>query len=525
MRFFTRLARVFFAGVAALALCATVRALDPTRAVKDYRLTEWVSTDGLPYPAIRAIAQSGDGYLWLATRAALTRFDGLSFTAYTTANLSLLPSDDVQTVCADRDGTLWVGTIKGVLWYRNGEWSRPALHPDLDSRLVSTFLSDPAGGMWIGTDSGVFHRSKDGTCEKNASFVIRNKGQPQNFIWTIGVSSQDEVFVTGWGLFSLRDGKTQSFAPSADPAFDETRVVVFDRFGGMWIGTGLGLYYWKNGQLRAFGTRQGLPANSVRSLFIDHDDNVWVGTTNGLSRFSDGKFQDVTRDGERLSHILCLGEDREGNLWVGSDNGLFRLRDLKVTTISQRDGLRSNSVLSVLEAHDGSKWIGTWGGGLAHLTANGIVSLTAEDGLLEDGIYSLAEDDQGGVWIGYNAKRLSYLKNGKLTHYGAEQGVGGRVRSIAVDHAGVAWIAVSGTVKRFNAGRFEDVKVDGLLESDSCGSTPRAACGSSEWILSCGGSATGAGRFSRFPQMSRASRTVSLTIRAVISGRRSMAAR
>ncbi|HEX2854060.1 MAG TPA: response regulator [Opitutaceae bacterium] len=451
----------------AMALSAvSVHALDPVRAVKDYKFTEWLPTDGLPYPAIRAIDQSGDGYLWLATRAGLGRFDGLNFTTYTKENLPLLSSDDVLTLCAAKDGTLWVGTQKGVLLYRDGEWSWPALHPDVDSHMVSAFLSDSSGGMWVATDAGIFFCAKDGTCTSKATYKVRTRGQPQNFIWTIGVSPAGEAFVTGWGLFKVVQGKLQLFAPQQeDVSFDEARAIAFDRDGGMWIGTGLGLRYWKDGKVRTFSTRDGLPANSVRSLLIDRDDNVWIGTTNGLARYANGTFQIATRGGERLSHVLWLDEDREGNIWVGLDNGLCRLRDLKVTTISQRDGLVSNSVLCLLEAKDGNRWVGTWGGGLAHITPQGITSLTTENGLLEDGIFCLAEDARAGMWIGYNARRLSYLKDGKLAHYGPDEGVEGRVRSIAVDREGGVWITCNGKLKLFNGRRFETVRIDGLRDA------------------------------------------------------------
>jgi signal transduction histidine kinase/CheY-like chemotaxis protein/ligand-binding sensor domain-containing protein len=443
----------------------SVHALDPVRAVKDYKFTEWLTGDGLPYPSIRAIDQSGDGYLWLATRAGLGRFDGLNFATYTTANLPLLPSDDVLTLCTTTDGTLWVGTQKGVLWYRNGEWSRPAIHPEVDSRMVSAFLADPDGGLWLATDKGVFHRTKDGVCTVKAIYTVKARGQPQNFIWTIGVSPAGDAFVTGWGLFSVSDGKLQLFAPrQEDVSFDEARAIAFDKSGGMWIGTGLGLRYWKDGKIRTFSTHDGLPANSVRSLLIDRDDNVWIGTTNGLARYTNGTFQIVTRGGERLSHVLWLSEDREGNIWIGLDNGLCRLRDLKVTTISQRDGLLSNSVLCTLEAKDGSKWVGTWGGGLAHITPQGITSMTVDNGLLEDGIFCLAEDESGGLWIGYNARRISYLKDGKLTHFGPETGVEGRVRSICIDGKQDVWITSTNGLKRFRNRRFESMRVEALRD-------------------------------------------------------------
>ena len=73
--------------VLALWALPAARALDPARAIKDYRITEWGQAHGLPYPSVAAIGQSSDGYLWIATSAGLGRFDGATFTTFTTANV------------------------------------------------------------------------------------------------------------------------------------------------------------------------------------------------------------------------------------------------------------------------------------------------------------------------------------------------------------------------------------------------------------------------------------------------------
>lgn len=439
-------------------------ALEPARAVKDYRITEWLAADGLPYPSIRALAQSGDGFLWVGTRAGLARFDGESFTVYNPANQPALPSEDILAVARAADGTIWIGTSKGLIWYHEGTWSRPKLHAQLDQDIVCAFSPQSNGGMWIATAQGLFNYTPKKGCELTAPAPLRvvTEGQPPSRIETIASSPEGKLLVTAWGLFEKQGNVLQDLFPDARIPFRETRAIAFDKSGGLWIASGLGLFYWKDHQLQSFGTRDGLPANSVRSLLIDHDDNVWVGTINGLARYANGKFQTVVRGGEKLSHILCLDEDQEGNLWVGTDNGLYRISDLKVTTLSERDGLRSNAVLSLLQARDGSKWIGTWGGGLTHIGGGRIESFTTENGLLEDGILCLAEDAVGGIWIGYNAKRLSYLKDGKLEHFAEDKGFAGRARSLLVDREGTVWATDLSRLKRLESGSFKVVEIPGM---------------------------------------------------------------
>ena len=61
----------------ALALPAgPAAALDPARALTQYVRDAWGLKEGLPQLSVQAMAQTPDGYLWLATEEGLVRFDG-----------------------------------------------------------------------------------------------------------------------------------------------------------------------------------------------------------------------------------------------------------------------------------------------------------------------------------------------------------------------------------------------------------------------------------------------------------------
>ena len=54
-----------------------------------YGVDFWREAEGLAQSRIRAIAQTRDGYIWLATDGGLVRFNGETFTAFTTETGSL----------------------------------------------------------------------------------------------------------------------------------------------------------------------------------------------------------------------------------------------------------------------------------------------------------------------------------------------------------------------------------------------------------------------------------------------------
>jgi ligand-binding sensor domain-containing protein len=64
-------------------------------------------------------------------------------------------------------------------------------------------------------------------------------------------------------------------------------------------------------------------------------------------------------DGLSDESVWCLMEDREHNVWVGTQNGLNRFRDEKVTTLTRREGLKSDDVEALAAGPDGAIWAST----------------------------------------------------------------------------------------------------------------------------------------------------------------------
>jgi hypothetical protein len=84
--------------------------LDPNRRLSQYGHNAWRIQDGfLPGPPEQfGLAQTGDGYLWIAMRAGLFRFDGVRFTRWRSPDGK---QDRVYAPLGTSDGSLWVGPI------------------------------------------------------------------------------------------------------------------------------------------------------------------------------------------------------------------------------------------------------------------------------------------------------------------------------------------------------------------------------------------------------------------------------
>src|SRR4051812_35908434 len=67
----------------------------------------WQTETGLPQNTVHSIAQTTDGYIWVATEEGIARFDGAGFRVFDKQNTPALRSNDVRALLATSGGELW----------------------------------------------------------------------------------------------------------------------------------------------------------------------------------------------------------------------------------------------------------------------------------------------------------------------------------------------------------------------------------------------------------------------------------
>lgn len=456
---------------AAPLLTPSAWALDPDKAITQYMQTSWTSESGLPQNSVQAMAQTSDGYLWFGTQEGLGRFDGMRFTTYTRHNTHGLASSFIQTLVAGRDGSLWIGTDSGLSHYQpatpatpEGSFTSLTMKDGLAGNNITALCEDRQGGLWVGTGRGLDRivdgqiqrwTTNDGLADPSISSIVQDKG---GTLW-VG---------TAKGLSRFDNGRFRTLTARDGLAGDAILALAASPDGSLWAGTQAhGVVQIRNGRVTPIP--QHLPSNEIAALLVDNDGTLWIAfDRHGIARLYQGKLEyyDAPRGLPSDRCARALFEDREGSLWIGFvDAGVAQLRNGKFTVFGTPEGLSGNYTGNVLQAQDGSMWVGADDRGLDHILANGRVEVWGpRNGLPNQAVYSMLQTRDGDMWVGYRRGTLARVHQGQVSIYHDPAAGEFSINALLEDRNGTLWIGFEGKgLARFDHGSIRHVTDTGRI--------------------------------------------------------------
>jgi len=433
--------------VALLLVAPSVHALDPSRQVSQYGHTAWTLQDGVLPGAPTAMAQTADGYLWIATRGGLVRFDGVRFAPFAPPAGEKLRTTRILTLRAASDGSLWIGTRSSLERWHDGHLK---VYETPRSQIPS-IVEGPGGKIWFTRMS--LSDTEGPLCEVQNQNVVCHGiagGVPISVGRQVTVDADGAFWVVSDNrLMRWHGGAARTWIPPGiDPseAGDVLHTVARTRDGSVWVGAtqptqGLGLLQLVDDKLQSYVTPQ-LDGRklSVSPMVEDRDGALWIGTQDaGVYRlYKDQVSHYGSGDGLSSDTVQNIFEDREGTVWVLTTRGIDAFRDIRVASFTSREGLSADLANGVLATRDGAVWINTWHW-LDVLRDGKVTSLKPRKDFPGDEVISMYEDRSGAIWMGID-EDLAVYEAGRFHPIRRADGSSPSARGTTQDIAGDIWV-------------------------------------------------------------------------------------
>ena len=370
----------------------------------------YTTADGLLRDEATKVKQDSHGFLWFCMEGGLSRFDGYAFKNYTMNDG--LPAPTAYDFIETSGGTIWISSNEGLIKFN---------------------------------PSGIRQKfDKNNPANPDSMFQVFAPSDEKNDKW-FGELVEDENKII-WA--STQSGLLRIEIKNGHPIFSKTEITFpilslnKDSNGNLWIGSWeKGLFQMSpDGKFHQFTDEHGLPKVSgkfpmtVTSILEDKEDRIWIGgrgISNGICRLVENPQPNqkivencyTEKKGLSSDWITSLLQSSDGTIWIGTvakltqlnkfdekGNPIFRILDSK-------NGFNDFAVNDVLEDRDGNIWMATTNG-IKKLSKQGFTQYNENDGLSSlINLSSIFETNDGEFIVTNhpNERNISVFRNGKFT--------------------------------------------------------------------------------------------------------------
>lgn len=370
-----------------------------------YRLHEGVlerhskSDIGILTDRFACLEEGFDGTIWgVSAHNDLVRFDGTQWEVFIDEGLSM--SGRTRDLLAEENGTIWIGTEKGMFRYISGEIEK---------------LEDQLGG----SADHIFSIAR--TPEGNIAYSTFNNGlkllQPRVFKTYLArepimgdvvrcvVPDGDGGYMVGTtkGVSHIRNGRPRK-AFKVMETYDVTDIIIMPDDTFYFSTYGQGLYRYQKGELEKISIEQGLPSDTIYRMFLAEDGRIFLGTYSGLSIYDGTSFENFSiGDGLSSNIVLSLFNDSQGRIWLSmASGGLALFEDGEIRSLTKGTKIEDATVFHLSEDSEGVIW-GGYSGGAIRYREDELSIFTLTGVFPRANIFHVWKDAQKSIWLTSNS--------------------------------------------------------------------------------------------------------------------------
>lgn len=299
------------------------------------------------------------------------------FTNFNSDNSSL-PSNKINCIAIDADGTKWIGTDNGfAALLPNEEWkiyNNPNTSDTLLTQITAVTI-DRQGNKWLASFRDKIYLIK---LDKNGNYLLHNEipvFQNKNYyINSIAIDHNGSKWLAtkAGGVWQInQQGKWFCYDMSIVPEFmtDEINAVAVDEKNEKWVASAAGLWSTQDG-------KEWTPYDifdNITTVEVDAKGSVCIGVSDKKGRqklYCNSQLFKLSKDfsSNKYFKIKGMSIDREGIVWaVGT--GIARYQNDERNLFDLNTTEFTSNLASCVEFEDGIGvlWIGTSDKGLYRL--------------------------------------------------------------------------------------------------------------------------------------------------------------
>lgn len=498
----------------------------PAQTIKNYSASYIDVSTGLSNNYVRNIVQDDFGFKWIATEGGLNKYDGRTFKVFKPSNTPALQNENIEVICKDHHGNIWIGTKSGGLTFYDSRKEKfinfnDSIFQDVSPKSVrvTTIVEDHAGRIFVGTwSSGLFVFHPDSITEishyyqhsKINKIVSDHYGNVWISVnnWLVKYDpSEDKLikvgeygFITSMSHDIARDrlwiGKNRMglyYLDLSDYTFHHTALsldeglsvesLALDKQGRLYVGTwGQGLFI-SDTSTETFEKYPLLPTildvnntsyEAILEIHVDNNNIIWISTAFAgvvklmpVNKFRDlkGYFSEESKLNDHNIYAICL--DSKDRVWLGTYGAGVNLAS-KNDELLELSNLPITKVNAFLEVEN-LMLIGTREG-LFIVSLNNPKAKSSQIFPLLSKITALMLSKSGRLWIGTQQNGLYYVDDfvkskSTSSNLVLEQWIReDRISELVEDENGNVWIGT------FNGLYVHDFNNDQFINSQDLGS-------------------------------------------------------
>lgn len=466
-----------------------------------YDLVVLDNESGIAGIQVNDIAQDSQGYIWAATNAGVSRYDGKNFVNYVrrdglaenncttifcdadnrvwvghqTAGISIIYLDSVQNISEenglannevhdifeDNKGKIWVATFGGVSTLEGNTWTSLTAESGLVSNNAQAISQDDQGRIWIGTFGSGLNILEG----KSIKQLHMGNGLVNNYVTSLHFTNGHMMVGTLGGLSIWKDNAFKNTSAMDGLSNSQVNEVTTGSNGDIWLATYNGLNRVRNGNLLRLSEENGLPNNEVLSVFIDSEENTWLGTKKGLVRVQNLAFAHYFSTTELDIDPSFFYRDSKGNVWAANETGGVLEFDGETFVKAFEDpDINDHQISSIAEDGEGNLWFGTMDfGGLFQFDGKKLYIYSDEFGLADNNINCLLQDAEGNLLIGTPSGLSQYDGTGFRTIFVSDDIESNNITSMELGEDGTVYLGTANG----NIFVLKDGDVEGEIDIDS----------------------------------------------------------